>query len=55
MFESNAAREQTMQMVPFQGCEHTVLLEHHTETTNRFQFKHEAFVAIGIRSYPMEH
>jgi hypothetical protein len=55
MFESNVAREQAMLLAPFQGHEHTVLLEHHTETPNRFQFEHEDFIAIAIRDYPMEH
>ncbi|KAG2553234.1 hypothetical protein PVAP13_9KG509052, partial [Panicum virgatum] len=55
MFESNAAREQTMLLAPFLGREHTVRLERHTETPNRFQFGHEAFAHLAIRNFPMEH
>jgi hypothetical protein len=44
-----------MQMAPFHGREHTVILEQHTKTPNRFQFEHEAFIAIAICDYPMEH
>lgn len=38
MFESNAAREDAVQLASYLGYEHVVNLECHKETPNRFHF-----------------
>ncbi|RLN12107.1 hypothetical protein C2845_PM09G12420 [Panicum miliaceum] len=55
MFRSNNARENAIECQPFLGWEHTVTLVRHDDTPNSHYFKHEAFIMVAIKDYPLEH
>lgn len=40
---------------PLHEQEHTIIVERHANSDNRFNFDHEAFVMVMIRDFPLEH
>jgi hypothetical protein len=55
MFDVHARREAAINIRPFVGQHHTIVLEREEDTPNWFHFEHEAIVSITIRDYPLEH
>ncbi|KAG2644474.1 hypothetical protein PVAP13_2KG203246 [Panicum virgatum] len=55
IFSNATARENALLRSPLQLLDHTVFLEWHDESDNRFLFQYEAYVAMSIEDYPLEH
>ncbi|PUZ65253.1 hypothetical protein GQ55_3G208600 [Panicum hallii var. hallii] len=55
IFDDVDAREATIHNSPFLYRGHNIALERFDETANRFVFQHEAFVALSIEDFPLEH
>ncbi|KAG2582656.1 hypothetical protein PVAP13_6KG186106 [Panicum virgatum] len=55
IFDDEIARDSLVHHSPFFFRNHAITLERFDETPNRFLFQHEAFVALSIEDYPLEH